>query len=101
MGQASHHQSSHRGIDERFARGAEPLVILAQATALPKPAEGALHHPAARQHAAEALRPQCLPIDDGTYGRPNATWFRGMPDDLRSEEHTSELQSRQYLVCRL
>src|SRR3712207_7567311 len=37
--------------------------------------------------------------------------FEGMPDgvalermvftDLRSEEHTSELQSRQYLVCRL
>src|SRR3712207_7879336 len=23
------------------------------------------------------------------------------PDDKRSEEHTSELQSRQYLVCRL
>src|SRR3712207_8526229 len=23
------------------------------------------------------------------------------PDDARSEEHTSELQSRQYLVCRL
>src|SRR3712207_8340928 len=23
------------------------------------------------------------------------------PEDLRSEEHTSELQSRQYLVCRL
>src|SRR3712207_8124665 len=23
------------------------------------------------------------------------------PDGLRSEEHTSELQSRQYLVCRL
>src|SRR3712207_7822309 len=23
------------------------------------------------------------------------------PDDRRSEEHTSELQSRQYLVCRL
>src|SRR3712207_7697080 len=23
------------------------------------------------------------------------------PDDQRSEEHTSELQSRQYLVCRL
>src|SRR3712207_7461174 len=29
--------------------------------------------------------------------------FRGTKDDtdLRSEEHTSELQSRQYLVCRL
>src|SRR3712207_8070985 len=25
----------------------------------------------------------------------------GDPDALRSEEHTSELQSRQYLVCRL
>src|SRR5258707_8832219 len=24
-----------------------------------------------------------------------------IPDGLRSEEHTSELQSRQYLVCRL
>src|SRR3712207_9596235 len=24
-----------------------------------------------------------------------------LPHDLRSEEHTSELQSRQYLVCRL
>jgi hypothetical protein len=29
MGQASYHQSSHRGIDERFACRAEPLVILA------------------------------------------------------------------------
>src|SRR3712207_7426004 len=25
----------------------------------------------------------------------------GVREDLRSEEHTSELQSRQYLVCRL
>src|SRR3712207_8241418 len=25
----------------------------------------------------------------------------GRQDDVRSEEHTSELQSRQYLVCRL
>src|SRR3712207_8504915 len=29
-----------------------------------------------------------------------AAWFLG-PWELRSEEHTSELQSRQYLVCRL
>src|SRR5258707_7304393 len=27
--------------------------------------------------------------------------IRARPDVLRSEEHTSELQSRQYLVCRL
>src|SRR3712207_7707723 len=34
----------------------------------------------------------------------NKEWGRKMQDDLtwgRSEEHTSELQSRQYLVCRL
>src|SRR3712207_8008673 len=35
--------------------------------------------------------------DDGR-GPDNAD---GQPDPPRSEEHTSELQSRQYLVCRL
>src|SRR3712207_8294794 len=38
----------------------------------------------------------------GRDGRP--LWWWGQPiekDDSRSEEHTSELQSRQYLVCRL
>src|SRR3712207_7771041 len=28
-------------------------------------------------------------------------WFFTVSDEYRSEEHTSELQSRQYLVCRL
>src|SRR3712207_8219302 len=28
-------------------------------------------------------------------------WVRGAVTGVRSEEHTSELQSRQYLVCRL
>src|SRR3712207_7965855 len=48
----------------------------------------------------------------GTEGAPGAVrrlnWGRGdagepgwVNSDLRSEEHTSELQSRQYLVCRL
>src|SRR3712207_8945105 len=37
-----------------------------------------------------------LPVQFSLYGRP------GPPlDRVRSEEHTSELQSRQYLVCRL
>src|SRR3712207_8729445 len=31
------------------------------------------------------------------YMRPGTAWTTG----VRSEEHTSELQSRQYLVCRL
>src|SRR3712207_7218494 len=36
-------------------------------------------------------------------GRPPHPWERGWKETvfLRSEEHTSELQSRQYLVCRL
>src|SRR5215203_7195975 len=32
---------------------------------------------------------------------PLTTRPRGLPRGPRSEEHTSELQSRQYLVCRL
>src|SRR3712207_8961010 len=31
------------------------------------------------------------------FSQPQGRW----PEDARSEEHTSELQSRQYLVCRL
>src|SRR3712207_8681048 len=39
-------------------------------------------------------RPRCAP--------PAGVLLRRVPDDhARSEEHTSELQSRQYLVCRL
>src|SRR3712207_7386629 len=34
----------------------------------------------------------------GALARPHG---RRLPCDVRSEEHTSELQSRQYLVCRL
>src|SRR3712207_7394225 len=40
---------------------------------------------------------------DGEYviNADRCPWFGGMGHDGRSEEHTSELQSRQYLVCRL
>src|SRR3712207_8008252 len=34
-------------------------------------------------------------------GSATSTQTRSSPDPRRSEEHTSELQSRQYLVCRL
>src|SRR3712207_7062572 len=37
-----------------------------------------------------------------TRGRPRApSWRPAADEQRRSEEHTSELQSRQYLVCRL
>src|SRR3712207_7947014 len=40
-------------------------------------------------------------LDDTLRGQPPAAWTRRPWRPLRSEEHTSELQSRQYLVCRL
>src|SRR3712207_7021360 len=41
--------------------------------------------------------------DPGTLDEVTARidWGDGSPVEYRSEEHTSELQSRQYLVCRL
>src|SRR3712207_7345232 len=43
------------------------------------------------------VRPRAVPPADGGQRELEATDRRGR----RSEEHTSELQSRQYLVCRL
>src|SRR5258707_9639511 len=37
----------------------------------------------------------------GPYGIVIVAAHRGVVSESRSEEHTSELQSRQYLVCRL
>src|SRR3712207_7955884 len=43
-----------------------------------------------------------FPLEGLAQGRGgNALPQRCEPQDRRSEEHTSELQSRQYLVCRL
>src|SRR3712207_9311593 len=42
------------------------------------------------------IRPEDLPWERYHIGTPNE-----VAEGLRSEEHTSELQSRQYLVCRL
>src|SRR3712207_8202388 len=50
-----------------------------------------------------------LPFDEGVLLAPEAaalaghawTWMEDHARAERSEEHTSELQSRQYLVCRL
>src|SRR3712207_8965091 len=58
----------------------EPLRVLARSST----------NPLARLHALCAL--------DGLNALDSATLKAGL---ARSEEHTSELQSRQYLVCRL
>src|SRR3712207_7404780 len=46
----------------------------------------------------ELLARQALLLDDG---KEVPGEIRDVLDAFRSEEHTSELQSRQYLVCRL
>src|SRR3712207_7983739 len=41
-----------------------------------------------------------LPVPDGSTGAQRIVVLEDL-ESARSEEHTSELQSRQYLVCRL
>src|SRR5947209_8871038 len=56
----------------------------------------------------EAIRPDASPVAMENHVVALVTTSRALsssealcPSDKRSEEHTSELQSRQYLVCRL
>src|SRR3712207_7029307 len=49
-------------------------------------------------HERREVRP---PLVGHLVGDPGASRGRGRLPASRSEEHTSELQSRQYLVCRL
>src|SRR3712207_8326078 len=49
-----------------------------------------------QRELAEVVREQRRRSKRGEHGER-----RGFGQELRSEEHTSELQSRQYLVCRL
>src|SRR3712207_7629000 len=57
------------------------------------------------QPPGDLPRPAGLPRQEGGLRRvrpgPVVPVVRHRPDRPRSEEHTSELQSRQYLVCRL
>src|SRR3712207_8557173 len=46
-------------------------------------------------------RPQPLPRQAARPAAPRPRAAEGIQPVRRSEEHTSELQSRQYLVCRL
>src|SRR3712207_8008253 len=54
--------------------------------------------------AVERERDGALVLCDVGHGKghpPSLMWVRNSSRKRRSEEHTSELQSRQYLVCRL
>src|SRR3712207_8855117 len=56
-----------------------------------------------QQHRVEKDQVRLLdrgsPPQDGQHEKKSRE--HGLGEDRRSEEHTSELQSRQYLVCRL
>src|SRR3712207_8924648 len=74
--------------DRRRARGGHPRTFEAQE---PVP------HPSGVRDVSLGDRDAALsapPTEQGPGARPR-------DDPSRSEEHTSELQSRQYLVCRL
>src|SRR2546425_9412659 len=53
--------------------------------------------------AAQTSALQCLGTEQGRQGQIGRGCFIGVPvcQGIRSEEHTSELQSLAYLVCRL
>src|SRR3712207_9012130 len=58
-----------------------------------------VYTPTRRLHKQRSReRPGPVSVQEEQGGRPTAF---GGANDVRSEEHTSELQSRQYLVCRL
>src|SRR3712207_7403274 len=62
-------------------------------------------HPAAAvrpQHGEPVVQPRDAALGDGRGAGGGARLGgAGLGEGVRSEEHTSELQSRQYLVCRL
>src|SRR5690606_39382575 len=53
------------------------------------------------RHDRRAGRAHARPGDRRQLGLPRPGELPGRPDPRRSEEHTSELQSRENLVCRL
>src|SRR3712207_7099909 len=53
------------------------------------------------QRRAVYLRSRCLVRRDSVLSCVMVSKGQGSVSAFRSEEHTSELQSRQYLVCRL
>src|SRR3712207_8382463 len=62
--------------------------------------------PRASSKAFEGMGSVVPGAQSSVLAKPSASWAahtpgRRRPSTHRSEEHTSELQSRQYLVCRL
>src|SRR3712207_6921468 len=59
------------------------------------------HHPRSLQPSAPSLLVKSGRVEGVDQGNGSTRNPGDGSEDYRSEEHTSELQSRQYLVCRL
>src|SRR5256885_11116122 len=57
--------------------------------------------PSSRGWAALIVCASAALASSGAWAQATRTWVSGVGDDVRSEEHTSELQSPCNLVCRL
>src|SRR3712207_8199360 len=76
-----------------------PYTTLFRSDSEPSEAHGGVH-----RHTDSLLASSIhttLPSQSDTNPRSSPTGALRDSRELRSEEHTSELQSRQYLVCRL
>src|SRR3712207_7898018 len=83
-----------------------PRSTLFPYTTLFRSGRDAVHpgrHPPARDPGGVSGPVALAPVPDGVTMRLRPCRSGTLPDgvNMRSEEHTSELQSRQYLVCRL
>src|SRR3712207_8972475 len=72
-----------------------PISLVAELLLLVGLERSVVHHRAGHRQHVEGDRPHVLDRLREGHGRPVVRELG------RSEEHTSELQSRQYLVCRL
>src|SRR2546422_2889872 len=73
----------------RVSPSRKPELIL-----IPSPPYASPTHPAGRLTVSMIGRPCCLAKSQSRWSSPGTAM-------MRSEEHTSELQSRLHLVCRL
>src|ERR1035437_9812368 len=91
-------------VPVRTAAAAAVLLLLAFGAVVVWRASRALHSAARDVHSEHEIRfvvrplPPAVSADFEVISSP-AVFFQAAR--FRSEEHTSELQSRQYLVCRL
>src|SRR5205823_4094846 len=112
MNKIHHGDTENTEKSRRFSRRSLRLCVFCVKYSLPVLVAGLLAHTVATTHAQthqpippeKRLRYQiklALDFDNRAYTGTERVRFVNRGDHPRSEEHTSELQSLAYLVCRL